>query len=58
MAQKTARDRITVELSEDDRKLLDLLKKPLTNMGLDVNDAKVLMGVFRRHGRATQPAGR
>lgn len=50
---KTRRDRVTIELSTADRDLLTRIREPLAKQGLEVNDARLILGVFRRHAGLT-----
>lgn len=56
MATQTLRDRITVQLTAADRKLLEQQREAL-GMGVEfVTDAKLILGVYRRFaGQVAKP---
>lgn len=58
VATKTLRDRVTIELSTADRQLLSQIREPLAKQGLEVNDARLILGVFRRHAAITHKVKR
>jgi hypothetical protein len=56
MATQTLRDRVTLQLTVEDRKLLEQQREALGLPGELVNDAKLILGVYRRFaGQVAKP---
>lgn len=56
MATKTLRDRVTIALTQEDRALLEQQREALGLQGNLINDAKLILGVYRRFaGQVIKP---
>lgn len=59
MADKPSRDRVTIELTKEDRTLLEQQREALGLPGELINDARLILGVYRRFaGQVIKPARR